>query len=134
MKVLILCTGNSCRSQMAQGFLQHEHPEWQVYSAGTHPASKVNPLAIKVMSEVSIDISGEHPKSVDQFIGGEFDYVVTVCDGAREVCPVFTGKVMHRLHIGFEDPSDHEGPEEEVLPIYRKVRDQIRDRFLRFPK
>jgi len=119
---------------MAQGFLQHEHPEWQVYSAGTHPASKVNPLAIKVMSEVSIDISGEHPKSVDQFIGGEFDYVVTVCDGAREVCPVFTGKVMHRLHIGFEDPSDHEGPEEEVLPIYRKVRDQIRDRFLRFPK
>ena len=134
MKVLILCTGNSCRSQMAQGFLKHFNPDWEVLSAGTHPASKVNPLAIKVMAEKGIDISHEHPKLVDSFITDEFDYVVTVCDGAREVCPVFTGKVKQRLHIGFEDPSDHKGPEEEVLPIYRKVRDQISDRFSRFPE
>ncbi|MFO7617372.1 MAG: arsenate reductase ArsC [Bacteroidales bacterium] len=134
MKVLILCTGNSCRSQMAQGFLQFFHPDWEVLSAGTHPAGQVNPLAIKVMAEKGIDISRERPKLVDSFIADEFDYVVTVCDGAREVCPVFTGKVKHRLHIGFEDPSDHQGPEEEVLPVYRKVRDQIGDRFSRFPE
>jgi arsenate reductase len=119
---------------MAQGFLKHFNPDWEVLSAGTHPASKVNPLAIKVMAEKGIDISQEHPKLVDSFITDEFDYVVTVCDGAREVCPVFTGKVKQRLHIGFEDPSDHKGPEEEVLPIYRKVRDQISERFSRFPE
>ena len=134
-KTLILCTGNSCRSHMAEGILRDVAGDlFEVFSAGSKPAGYVHPLAIEVLNEIGIDISGEHPKSVDQFIGEEFDYVVTVCDGAREVCPVFTGKVMHRLHIGFEDPSDHEGPEEEVLPIYRKVRDQIRDRFLRFPK
>jgi arsenate reductase len=134
MKILILCTGNSCRSQMAQGFVKHFHPDWQVLSAGTRPAGRVNPFAIKVMAEKSIDISGEHPKLVDQLIADEFDYVVTVCDGAREVCPVFTGKVGHRVHIGFEDPADAVGTEEEVLPVYRKVRDQIEERFSRFPE
>jgi arsenate reductase len=133
MKVLILCTGNSCRSQMAQGFLQALHPDWEVLSAGTKPANRVNPYAIKVMAEKGIDITGEHPKSVDEFISDEFDYVVTVCDGAREVCPVFTGKVKHRLHIGFEDPADAVGTEEHILSVYRKIRDLISKRFLNFP-
>lgn len=134
MKVLILCTGNSCRSQMAQGFLQFFHPGWEVLSAGTKPAERVNQYAITVMAEKGIDITGEHPKLVDQFINDEFDYVVTVCDGANEVCPVFVGKVRHRLHIGFEDPADAVGTGEEVLPLYRKVRDQIAERFSTFPE
>jgi arsenate reductase len=134
MKVLILCTGNSCRSQMAQGFLKAFHPDWDVLSAGTKPAEKVNRYAIKVMAEKGIDITGEYPKLVDQFITDEFDYVVTVCSGAREVCPVFTGKVKHRLHIGFEDPADAIGTAEEVLPVYRRVRDEIHEKFYKFPE
>lgn len=133
MKVLILCTGNSCRSQMAQGFLKSFHPDWEVLSAGTKPADMVNQYAIKVMAEKSIDITGEHPKLVDQFIADEFDYVVTVCDGAKEVCPVFIGKVSHRLHISFEDPADAIGTEQQVLPVYRKIRDQISQQFSTFP-
>lgn len=133
MKVLVLCTGNSCRSQMAQGFLKSFNPGWEVLSAGTKPAERVNRYAIKVMAEVGIDITGEHPKLVDQFVEDEFDYVITVCAGAREICPVFTGKVKHRVHIGFEDPADAVGSEEEVLPEYRRVRDEIRERFRRFP-
>jgi arsenate reductase len=119
---------------MAQGFLKHFHPDWEVFSAGTKPAGRVNHLAIRVMEEKGIDISGEYPKPVEQFISEEFDYVVTVCDGARESCPVFTGRVKHRIHIGFEDPSDSVGTDEEVLPVYRKVRDQIADRFAAFPE
>jgi len=134
MKVLILCTGNSCRSQMAQGFLKSLHPEWDVQSAGTKPAERVNSYAIKAMAERGIDITGEHPKLVDQFIHDEFDYLVTVCDGAREVCPVFTGKVKHRLHIGFDDPADTVGTEEKVLPVYRRIRDEIREKFSKFPE
>ena len=134
MKVLILCTGNSCRSQMAQGFLKTFHPDWEVLSAGTKPAERVNRFAIRVMAEKGIDITGEHPKLVDQFIADEFDYVITVCDGAREICPVFTGKVRHRLHISFEDPADAVGTEEEVLPVYREIRDQIGHRFSMFPE
>lgn len=133
MKILILCTGNSCRSQMAQGFLKSFHPHWEVLSAGTKPAGKVNPFAIKVMAEKGIDISGEYPKPADQFIGDEFDYVVTVCDGAREVCPVFTGKVNHRLHIGFDDPADATGTDHEKLTVYRRVRDEIEAGFRNFP-
>jgi len=133
IKVLILCTGNSCRSQMAQGFLKSFHPEWDVRSAGTRPAHRVNPYAVRVMAEKGIDITGEHPKLVDQFIRDEFDYVVTVCDGAREVCPVFIGKVQHRLHIGFEDPADAIGTEEEILTVYRRIRDEIEARFITFP-
>ena len=133
MKVLILCTGNSCRSQMAQGFLKSFHPDWEVLSAGTKPAERVNKYAIKVMAEKGIDIAGEHPKLVDQFIKDEFDYVVTVCDEAKEVCPVFTGKVSHRLHISFEDPADAVGTKEQVLPVYREIRDQISNRFATFP-
>ncbi|MFH0761139.1 MAG: arsenate reductase ArsC [Bacteroidota bacterium] len=133
MKVLILCTGNSCRSQMAQGFLKYFHPDWNVFSAGTRPAQKVSPYAIRVMAEKRIDITGEHPKPVDQFIRDEFDYVVTVCDHAREVCPVFIGKVQHRLHIGFHDPADAIGTEEEILTVYRRIRDEIKARFMTFP-
>jgi arsenate reductase len=118
---------------MAQGFLKHFNPGWTVLSAGTKPAERVNPYAIRVMAEKGIDITGEHPKLVDQFIADEFDYVITVCDGAREICPVFTGKVTHRLHIGFEDPADATGTDDEVLPVYRKVRDQIESRFSGFP-
>lgn len=132
MKILVLCTGNSCRSMMAQGFLKHFNPGSLVESAGTQPASRINPFAVKVMTEKGIDISGEHPKLVDEFLNQEFDYVITVCDGANETCPTFIGKVNHRLHIGFEDPSDQKGSEEEVMPGYRKVRDQIEMAFREF--
>jgi arsenate reductase len=118
---------------MAQGFLKFFHPGWEVLSAGTKPAEKVNPYAIRVMAEKGIDLTGEHPKLVDQFIADEFDYVVTVCDGAREVCPVFTGKVKHRIHIGFDDPADAVGTDEEILPVYRRVRDEIEVGFRTFP-
>jgi len=129
MKILILCTGNSCRSQMAEGFLRSLHPEWKIFSAGTKPEKEVNPLAVKVMKEAGIDISHQQPKSIQQFIDYDFDYVITVCDNARESCPVFTGKVKHRLHIGFEDPANARGNEEERLEVYRRVRNEIMNQF-----
>lgn len=129
MKILILCTGNSCRSQMAEGFLRSLHPEWKIFSAGTKPEKEVNPLAVKVMEEAGIDISHHQPKNIQQFIGYDFDYVITVCDNARESCPVFTGKVKHRLHIGFEDPANARGNEEERLEVYRRVRNDIMNQF-----
>jgi arsenate reductase len=131
-KILILCTGNSCRSQMAEGFLKSFDPELEVYSAGTKPAEKVNPKAVQVMQEVGIDISQNYPKDVDQFINEAFDYVVTVCDNARENCPVFFGKVGKQLHIGFEDPAEATGTEEEILAVFRKVRDEIKKEFYEF--
>jgi arsenate reductase (thioredoxin) len=130
--ILILCTGNSCRSQMAEGFLKHFDSSLNVYSAGTYPSSKVSPFAITVMKELGIDISKNKPKSVDNFLDKEFDYVITVCDNARETCPVFIGNVKNRLHIGFEDPADAKGTEEEILNFYRKIRDEIRKAFLEF--
>lgn len=132
MKILILCTGNSCRSQMAEGFLKSFDPSLEVYSAGTQPTARVNPFAIRVMSEAGLDISVNQPRNVDEFLSMEFDYVITVCDGARESCPMFTGKVKHRLHIGFEDPADAEGSEDEVLAKFRQVRDKISSRFKSF--
>jgi len=134
MKILILCTGNSCRSQMAEGFLKSFNPDWNVSSAGTQPADKVNPYAITVMKEVGIDLSNNLPKSVDEFLSQEFDYVITVCDGAKEICPMFIGKVKNRIHIGFEDPADAKGKEEEILKVFRKVRDQIKSKFLSLKK
>ena len=134
MKILILCTGNSCRSQMAEGYLKSFGPELQVYSAGTFPANHSNPYAIEVMKEVGIDISGNTPKSVDLFLADSFDYVITVCDDARESCPYFSGKVLHRLHMGFEDPAKATGTEDEILGEYRKIRDQIREEFWKFYK
>jgi len=132
MKVLILCTGNSCRSQMAQGFLQSFDRRNQVCSAGTFPASKVNPNAIKVMGEVGIDISGNTPKNVDLYLHDEWDYVITVCDDAKETCPLFSGKVKYRLHMGFEDPSNTTGSEDFVMSEFRRIRDEIKSVFNEF--
>ncbi len=132
MKILILCTGNSCRSQMAEGYLKYYCPDWEIYSAGTQPAEKVNPYAIQVMLEDGIDISSNKPKSVNEYLDKEFDYVITVCDGARETCPMFIGKVKNRLHIGFEDPAEAQGSSEVILNVFRKVRDQIKKEFYTF--
>lgn len=130
--ILILCTGNSCRSQMAEGFLRSFDSSLEVYSAGTKPAATVHPLAVKVMREEWVDISTSLPKSVDTFLEKAFDYVITVCDGANDSCPVFIGKVEHRLHIGFDDPAEATGTKEEVLATFRRVRDEINQRFRQF--
>lgn len=129
MRILILCTGNSCRSQMAEGFMKSFDSRLEVFSAGTHPAPHANPCAIAVMKEVDIDISQNKPKNVDLFVAEPFDFVITVCGGAKEVCPAFTGNVKNRLHIGFDDPADAIGAPEEVIAVYRRVRDEIREGF-----
>jgi arsenate reductase len=131
-KILILCTGNSCSSQMAHGFLQSFDQRLDVHSAGTEPAKQVNPLAVKVMKEAGIDLTGQKPKSVDLYLNTEWDFVITVCDNAKETCPLFTGKVRHRLHFGFEDPSEFKGTEEQILNEFRRIRDQIKIRFFKF--
>ena len=125
MKILVLCTGNSCRSQMAHGFLQSFDPRLVVCSAGTQPADKVNPKAVEVMKEIGIDISDHTPQSVDKYLGEQWDYVITVCGGANESCPAFIGKVEHRLHIGFEDPSEATGTPEFINSEFRRIRDEI---------
>lgn len=134
MKVLILCTGNSCRSQMAHGFLQSFDPKLEVFSAGTKPAEKVNPLAVKVMRGKGIDISGHTPHDVKEYLNEPWDYVITVCGGANESCPSFVGNVKHRIHIGFDDPSDAVGSEDYIMSEFRRVRDEIKDRFEEFYK
>ena len=126
MRVLIICTGNSCRSQMAEGWLKSMFPTWEVFSAGTHPQKHVNPLAIKVMQERGIDISNYRPKLIDEFIYQSFDYVLTVCDSARETCPIFIGLVKHRLHHDFYDPARAQGTEEQRLRVFAKIKDEIR--------
>lgn len=132
MKILILCTGNSCRSQMAQGFLQSFNSDLEVSSAGTEPAKQINHKAVQVMKEAGIDISNHTPKLVDQYLNEEWEYLITVCDDANETCPVFVGKVKHRLHMGFEDPSKTEGSDEYVMSEFRRVRDLIRKEFRDF--
>jgi len=132
MKILILCTGNSCRSQMAQGFLRSFDKRIEVRSAGTFPAAKVNSNAVIVMKETRIDISKNSPKSVDEYLNEEWDYVITVCDDAKETCPVFSGKVKNRLHFGFEDPSFAIGSEEFILSEFRRIRDAIKSKFFNF--
>ena len=134
MKILILCTGNSCRSQMALGFLQSFNSENEVYSAGTFPATKVNPRAIQAMSESGIDISKSSPKSVEAYVNDKWDFVITVCDDANEACPVFLGKVKHRMHFGFEDPSHSSGTEEQIMNEFRRIRDEIKTIFYKFYK
>ena len=129
MKILILCTGNSCRSQMAEGILRSLDPRLQVFSAGTKPAMRVSSKAITVMKEIGIDISSHTPKNVDQFLSDSFDYVITVCDHAKETCPVFMGKVNHRLHLGFEDPAEVQGTDEEIIAAFRRIRDEIKKTF-----
>lgn len=127
MKILILCTGNSGRSQMAEYIIKKILPEAEVFSAGVKPARRVNPLTVKVMEEAGYDMSKAFPKHTDNFVEMSFDYVITVCDHANETCPVFMGQVKHRLHKGFEDPDAAEGSEEEKLLFFRKIRDQITD-------
>lgn len=132
MRVLILCTGNSCRSQMAHGFLQSFDKEIEVFSAGTKPAEKVNPMAVEVMSEVGMDLSRHTPGNVSLYSGQAWDYVITVCGGANESCPMFTGTVKNRLHIGFEDPSEATGTPDFIKSEFIRVRDEIRSRFYDF--
>jgi arsenate reductase (thioredoxin) len=131
-RILVLCTGNSCRSQMAEGFLKSFDPSLDVVSAGTKAAACVHPTAIQVMGEAGIDLTENYPKVVDQFISQPFDYVITVCGNAKESCPVFLGDVKHRLHIGFDDPADAHGTEEETLRVFRRVRDEIKRDFFDF--
>ena len=125
LKVLFLCTENSCRSQMAEGLVNHDLAgQVQAFSAGVRP-SRVNPRAIRVMTELGIDISRHRSKSVDDLAGEQFDLVITVCDQAREQCPVYFGPV-EVLHVGFPDPARATGTEEEVLAVFRRVRDELR--------
>jgi arsenate reductase (thioredoxin) len=132
IRVLVLCTGNSARSQMAEAFLRHDvDNRFEVASAGIHP-SQVRPEAIAVMGELGIDISGQRSKSVDEFAGRQFDIVLTVCDNAREKCPIYPAQTK-RIHHSFEDPADCTGPEEERLAVFRRVRDQIRRYCMAFP-
>jgi arsenate reductase len=131
MKVLVLCTGNSARSQMGEGLFRAEGGEgFAVFSAGTRPGS-VRPEAIAVMKEIGIDISGHRSKSVDEFSGQPFDFVVTVCDNARDNCPVFPAGTA-RIHWSFEDPAAVEGSEAERLSAFRRIRDQIHERVKAF--
>ena len=132
MKVLILCTGNSCRSQMAHGFLQSFDPNITVCSAGTEASGKLNQNAVKAMAEIGIDISHHTSDSVDMYLKDEWDYVITVCGGANEACPAFMGKVKHRLHIGFDDPSNATGTDEFIWSEFIRVRDEIKAGFVRF--
>lgn len=132
MRILILCTGNSCRSQMAHGFLQSFSSNIEVHSAGTRPAAQVNPLAVETMLEAGIDISYHTPKDVSIYLQQEWDYVITVCGGANGSCPAFTGKVKHRLHMGFEDPSEATGTPEFIKSEFRRIRNQIRTGFRLF--
>lgn len=132
MKVLILCTGNSCRSQMAHGFLQSFNREIKVFSAGTCPAEKVNPLAVEVMAEAGIDISKHRPHNVADYLNDTWDYVITVCDSANETCPAFGGNVVKRLHIGFDDPSESTGTTECIKSEFIRVRNEIKNEFAKF--
>ena len=125
-RILFLCTHNSCRSQMAEGLVNYYLGDRsQAFSAGTE-ATRVNPLAIAVMAELGIDLSVQRSKTLDEYTGEQFDYVITLCGYANEKCPLFFGGVQ-RLHCGFEDPSRLSGSEEDVLPEFRRVRDEIKN-------
>jgi arsenate reductase len=132
LRILILCTGNSARSQMAEGLLRSFDSALEVHSAGTQPAARVHPAAVRAMAEIGVDISGAVPKSVDRFLGEPLDYVITVCGHANETCPAFQGRVAHRLHMGFDDPAAAVGGEAQVLAEFRRVRDEIRAGFEQF--
>ena len=126
-KVLLLCTHNSCRSQMAEGIVNHDLGDsFEAFSAGT-VATRVNPMAVRVLAEIGIDISGHHSKTLDQFAGERFDHVITLCGSANEQCPLFFGGVQ-RVHLGFDDPSQGSGTPDEMLADFRRVRDEIRSR------
>jgi len=129
MKVLILCTGNSCRSQMAHGFLQSFDKNISVFSAGTQASGKLNQKAVAAMNDAGIDISHHTSDSVDKYLKEEWDYVITVCGGANEECPAFFGKVKHRLHMGYDDPSHAVGTDEFIWSEFIRVRDEIKEGF-----
>ncbi|MBS2098247.1 arsenate reductase ArsC [Carboxylicivirga linearis] len=132
MKVLILCTGNSCRSQMAHGFLQSFDKDLQVFSAGTEASGKLNAKAVQVMSEIGIDISGHTSDSVSKYLDEKWDFVITVCGGANESCPAFVGNVKNRVHIGFDDPSHAVGTDEFIMSEFHRVRDEIKEQFYQY--
>ncbi|MCK5846481.1 MAG: arsenate reductase ArsC [Bacteroidales bacterium] len=131
MTILILCTGNSCRSQMAEAFLNNMEGI-TAFSAGTNPSKQVHPLAIKVMLEEGIDISKNKPKNSNVFVNDSFDYVITVCDNAKESCPIFTGDVKKQIHMGFEDPDEVKGSSEFILSEFRRIRGEIKTAFIKF--
>ena len=129
-RVLVLCTGNSCRSQMAEGWIGRLlGATWEARSAGTAPAARVHPLAVRAMAEVGIDLSRGRPEHVSVYLDQEWDLVVTVCDSAREACPAFPRPVQ-KLHLSFDDPALAEGSDDEKMVVFRRVRDEIRDRLL----
>ncbi len=129
-RVLVLCTGNSCRSQMAEGWINHLLGErWEARSAGTAPAARVHPLAVRAMAEAGVDISGGKPERAGDYLDEPWDLVVTVCDSAKETCPVFPRPVP-KVHISFYDPAAAEGTENEKMAVFRRVRDEIRDRLV----
>ena len=132
MRILILCTGNSCRSQMAHGFLQSFDHRLQVFSAGTKATGQLNETAVKVMVEDGVNISHHTSDGVDLYLHQEWDYVITVCGGANENCPIFIGNVKHRLHFGFDDPSHTMGNDEFIHSEFRRVRNEIKEKFYRF--
>ncbi|PLX14193.1 MAG: protein tyrosine phosphatase [Marinilabiliales bacterium] len=131
-KILVLCTGNSCRSQMAHGFLDSFDKDLIIRSAGTEASGKLNHKAVEVMKEIGIDISKNTSDSVDKYLEEEWDYVITVCGGANEKCPAFIGKVKNRIHMGFDDPSDAVGSEEFINSEFRRIRDKIEISFKEF--
>jgi len=129
-RVLVLCTGNSCRSQMAEGWINHLlGDQWEARSAGTAPAARVHPLAVHAMAEVGVDISGGKPEHVDGYLDQPWDLVVTVCDSAKETCPVFP-RPVERIHVSFSDPAAASGTDEEKMAVFRRVRDEIRQRLV----
>jgi arsenate reductase (thioredoxin) len=132
ISILVLCTGNSARSQMAEGILRSLDPTLDVQSAGTQPADHVHPMAITVMKEIGFDIASAKTKNVAEFLGHDYDYVITVCDNARQTCPVFKGRVGRSIHYGFEDPAVFEGNVEQQLVKFRQIRDEIKQRMCEF--
>ncbi|MBM3708217.1 MAG: arsenate reductase ArsC [Actinobacteria bacterium] len=123
LRILVICTGNSARSQMAEGLFKHYEKDWEIFSAGTDPEG-LNPLAIEAMAEKGIDISGYKSKHLNLFLNKKFDYVITVCDNAKESCPIFPGNAKY-LHWSLKDPAAIEGTKEEKLAAFRKIRDEI---------
>lgn len=129
-RVLVLCTGNSCRSQMAEGWINHLlEGQWEARSAGTAPAARVHPLAVRAMAEAGVDIGRARPRHVGLCLDQPWDLVVTVCDAAQETCPAFPRPVP-RIHVSFFDPAAAEGSDEEKMAVFRRVRDEIRDRLV----
>jgi len=129
-RVLVLCTGNSCRSQMAEGWVSHLLADrWEAHSAGTTPAARVHPLAVRAMAEAGVDISDGKPEHVGVYLDQPWDLVVTVCDSAKEACPVFPRPVEKR-HVSFLDPAEAKGTDDEKMTLFRQVRDEIRDRLV----